>query len=272
MGHDSSREHHWTYTLFVKHPELYIPLLESWKEKASAEVEGLSKIFAQFGVPERAKLLDLACGIGRHSIPLAKKGYQVVGYDLSPACISKAKEWARQEKLSDEMIRFYRGDLRDVAQVLSTKREKGFNAIINMFTSHGYFGKQEDIRMFKGLLRLAATKSLLIIQTVNRDGLVRKYEPYKIDSITDKIEQHAVRRLNLETSWMENDWKFYERMPDGNLKLLLALPMNHRIYTLHELKKAIEKAGWKYRANYTSIETLAPLSMDSFSMVLVSQK
>ncbi len=272
MGLDSSRENHWTYTLFVKHPELYVPLLESRKEKALPEVEGLSKIFAQFEVPRRAKVLDLVCGIGRHSIPLAKKGYQVVGYDLSPACISKAKEWARQEKLTEERIRFYQGDFRDVGQVLSAEGEQVFDAIINMNTSHGYYGEEEDIRVFRELLNTAAPNCLLIVETVSKDGLVRRFLPYGIEAWSDKIEMHSTRKLNLETSWMENDWKFYERLPDGNLKLLLALPMNHRIYTLHELKKAVEEAGWKYRADYASIETLAPPSMESFTMVVVAQK
>lgn len=272
MGSNSSREDHWTYKLFVKHPELYVPLLESWKEKALPEVEGLSKIFTQFGVPQRAKLLDLACGVGRHSIPLAKKGYQVVGYDLSLACISKAEQWAKHEKLGEGRMRFYQGDFRDTTQVLSTKGEQGFNAIINMFTSHGYFGEEEDIRVFSELLDIAAPGCLLIINTVNRDGLVRGYQPYAVNAVSDRIEVHQTRKLNLETSWMENDWKYYERMPDGSLKLLLSLPVNHRIYTLQELKNAMEKAGWKYRASYATIETLAPSSMESFTMVLVAQK
>jgi 2-polyprenyl-3-methyl-5-hydroxy-6-metoxy-1,4-benzoquinol methylase len=71
------QEQHWAFKLFIEHPELYLPFLEQGKEKAVREVEGLCKIFDEYKVPRNSKILDLSCGIGRHSIPLAKRGYKV---------------------------------------------------------------------------------------------------------------------------------------------------------------------------------------------------
>lgn len=77
----------------------------------------------------------------------------------------------------------------------------------------------------------------------------------------------------METSEMENDWEFYEKMHDsGNLKLLLSLSVIHRVYTLYELKNALENAGWKYCLSYDNTITLEPLGIDSFNMLIVSQK
>jgi hypothetical protein len=53
----ASREDHWTYTLFVKHPELFLPSLESRKEKTPEEIEGLSKVFKEFGLRKGSKIL-----------------------------------------------------------------------------------------------------------------------------------------------------------------------------------------------------------------------
>ena len=282
-GGGEKEEDHWTYTLFVNHPELFLPTLESGKEKAIAQIEGLCKIFNELGVSEGAKILDLACGIGRHSIPLAKKGYEVVGYELSPEYIKYAKKWVEMEKeeaegrggggLNENKIRFYRGDIRNAAEVLSAAGETGFNAIINMETSHGYFGEEEDNRMFKELLRIATQKSVFVVEAVSRDGLVRKFQPCGISAISDKIVLHQIRKLNMETSEMENDWNFYEKMHDsGNLKLLLSLPIIHRAYILQEIKNALENAGWKYCLSYGNAITLEPLSIDSFNMLIISQK
>ena len=266
------REDHWTYALFVKHPELFLPALESGKEAAIAQTDSLCRMFNELGVSRGAKILDLACGIGRYSIPLARRGYEVVGYDLSPKYINYAKKWAEIEGLNENMIRFYQGDIRDVINVLSAEGDIGFNAIINMETSHGYFGEDEDIQMFKRLLQITTSNSIFIIETVSRDGLVRNFQPYGIKAISDKIEHHQIRKLNLDTSDMENDWRFYEKMPDGNLKLILTLLVKHHAYTLYEFKRALEKAGWKYRSSYGNVRSLEPLGVDSFYMVIVSQK
>ncbi len=270
-------EGHWTYTLFVNHPELFLPMRESGKEKAIAQIEGLCKIFNELGVSEGAKILDLAYGIGRHSIPFAKKGYEVVGYELSPEYIKYAKKWVEMEEerggLNENKIRFYQGDIRNAAEVLSAAGETGFNAIINMETSHGYFGEEENNRTFKELIGIATQKSVFVIEGVSSDGLVRKFQPCGISAISDKIVLHQIRKLNMETSEMENDWEFYEKMHDsGNLKLLLSLSVIHRVYTLHELKNALENAGWKYCLSYSNPITLEPLGIDSFNMLIVSQK
>lgn len=126
------KEDHWTYALFVKHPELFLPALESGKEAAIAQADSLCKVLNELGVSQRAKILDLACGIGRHSIPLARRGYEVVGYDLSPKYINYARKWAGIEGLHENMLRFYQGDIRDVVKVLSAEGDIGFNVIINM--------------------------------------------------------------------------------------------------------------------------------------------
>src|ERR671924_38151 len=93
------QEQHWTHKLFIEHPELFLPALERGKEKAVREVEGLCKIFDEYKMPKDSKILDLSCGIGRHSIPLAKRGYKVVGYDISSLYLQKAREWAKREGL-----------------------------------------------------------------------------------------------------------------------------------------------------------------------------
>ncbi len=49
---------------------------------------------------KRSKILDLGCGTGRHSIELAKRGYQITGIDLSESQLNRAKELADKEKLN----------------------------------------------------------------------------------------------------------------------------------------------------------------------------
>ena len=82
-------------------------------------------------LPDKAKVLDLACGKGRHSIYLNQLGFDVIGADLSENSILSAK------KNENETLQFKVHDMR-------MPFESKFDAIFNLFTSFGYFENEED--------------------------------------------------------------------------------------------------------------------------------
>ena len=81
---------------------------------------------------KNAKILDLACGKGRHSIILNKLGYNVLGVDLSPSNIKYANQHQNKN------LSFAIHDMR------KTIKNESFNLIFNLFTSFGYFEKKEE--------------------------------------------------------------------------------------------------------------------------------
>lgn len=91
----------------------------------------MDNITNYLNLPDDAKILDLACGKGRHSIYLNKLGYDVTGADLSENSISEAK------KSENEKLHFTVHDMRE-------PYEEKFDAIFNLFTSFGYFENDAD--------------------------------------------------------------------------------------------------------------------------------
>lgn len=79
-------------------------------------------------LPEGGKILDLACGKGRHSIYLNSLGYNVTGIDLSEQSIAHAKQF------ENETLQFEVHDM-------SKPYPDTFDAVFNLFTSFGYFEK-----------------------------------------------------------------------------------------------------------------------------------
>ncbi|TMI27488.1 class I SAM-dependent methyltransferase [Candidatus Bathyarchaeota archaeon] len=128
---------HWTETLFVDHPELFLPWMEQMNTFAQPQVEGLRKIFQAHGVPSGGRILDLACGLGRISINLAKAGYEVVGVDISPLYLRLAQKWAKKESVDGKTI-FYRIDARKATRLLASEEDR-FDAVVNIGTSMGYY-------------------------------------------------------------------------------------------------------------------------------------
>jgi SAM-dependent methyltransferase len=303
------QEQHWAYKLFIEHPELFLPYLEQGKEKAGREVEGLRKIFDEYKMPKDSKILDLSCGIGRHSIPLAKKGYKVVGYDISSLYLQKAREWAKREGLinnndrggdesnsNDDTIKFYQGDLRNAAKILSSNGQTDFDAIISMETSFGYFGEEYDYQLFKDLASISSysystnsslSSPIFVVDTINRDYLIREFQPFRIDDISDPdVELHIKRELNFESSSMEEEWKFYDKRRNRgeernekassdepvHLRQILDFHLTLRVYSLHELIRLLKQTGWNCISKYGDIATLEPFNRGSRNMVLVSKK
>src|SRR5262245_30591864 len=101
--------------------------------------EQVDLILALLNSPGR-DVLDLCCGPGRLSVPLAQKGFRVTGVDRTQFLLRKAKARAKTANVSIEWVG---KDMRDFV------RPRVFDAVISMFTSFGYFdNKQEDMLVF----------------------------------------------------------------------------------------------------------------------------
>ena len=93
---------------------------QSWTEDTVKQVDFLIK---KLGLTGDEKILDLACGFGRHSLELARRGFQVVGVDITRAYVEDARKQAEKENLS---ATFLHRDIRDV------EFEEEFDVVLNM--------------------------------------------------------------------------------------------------------------------------------------------
>src|SRR5688500_6134893 len=115
------------------HAYLRFGELEQRRETAPQEVEQVLALLAP--LPEGAAVLDLCCGVGRHSIELAKRGHRVTGVDRFEPFLEGAKSAAaagglQVEWVQQDMRRFH--------------RPAAFDAAISLFTSFGYFHDDEE--------------------------------------------------------------------------------------------------------------------------------
>jgi hypothetical protein len=128
---------------------------------------------------------------------------------------------------------------------------------------------------------------IFVVDTINRDYLIREFQPFRIDDISEQnLHLHIKRKLNLESSSMEEEWKFYDKTRNRgekrkkkvssdnaiHLRQILDLHLNLRVYSLHELIRLLKQTGWNCVSKYGDIVTLEPFNRGSRNMVLVSQK
>ena len=87
----------------------------------------VDNLLQHIDLPKHARCWDLNCGKGRHSVYLHKKGYEVIGTDLSEQSIQEAKH------NESESLHFYKHDMRNLFYA------NYFDVVFNLFTSFGYF-------------------------------------------------------------------------------------------------------------------------------------
>ena len=258
---------HWTEKLFIEDPDLFRASIEARFEKTQDEINCLIDLFNQNKVPKDGLILDLACGIGRISIPLAENGYNVVGIDISPSYIQRANEYAKEDGVSDN-TRFVIGDMRKVASELSDI--SGFDAIVNMWTSMGYWDEETDLNILRQSLTLTKPEGIFVMHTANRDTLVRRFQARDFSFGDDGLVVLMEGELDLESSRMINFWSYYRREGE-DLRFLNRMEINHRVYSLHELRDQFQDAGWKVLESYGGFDQ-QPLSTDTFNMIIVAQR
>jgi ubiquinone/menaquinone biosynthesis C-methylase UbiE len=142
--------------------EFYLRAYASDERDADAGEQALAAARLA-GCPAGGDLLDVPCGFGRHSIPLARAGYRVVGSDRSQALLDEAGRRAGGGP-SPELVR---ADYRELPFA-----DASFDAALNLYTSIGFLGDEEDTRALAEIGRVLRPGGKLVIETMHRDRLV----------------------------------------------------------------------------------------------------
>ena len=112
-------------------------------------------------IPKGSKLIDIACGKGRHAKYFNKKGMDVVGVDLSQNSINTAK------KDENKNLQFSAHDMRENYQ------ENSFDIVTNLFTSFGYFENNKDEqKAINAMANNLKKEGILIIDFMNAKKVI----------------------------------------------------------------------------------------------------
>ena len=202
-----------------------------------------------------ARVLDVACGHGRHSLELARRGFHVTGVDLSPRSIALAREATASEGLDATFIQ------RD-ARELDFDAE--FDAAINLFTSViGYFDEEaENQRVIAAVARALGRGASFLVDTINLLSLARGFQEVhweEFDSGTLMVER---RDFDFERGRSLADWTFVRR--DGSRK---TIRHSLRVYAPHELIAMFEAADLDVAGSWGNFDGDA-LSFDMWRLIV----
>jgi SAM-dependent methyltransferase len=235
---------HWTEDLFVNHPELFVKALEERVSIAGHEADVFLKYLDEEGFKPR-RILDLNCGIGRHSIELGKRGMSVLGTDLSPYYIQIAEKRAKSSHVADK-VRFKVADMRRIGAVLARQK---FDGIINLETSFGYYNDKTNADILRQCCSLVRSRGFFALEIANRDWIVKNFQPQGI-SRYKKLILLEDRTFDAKTSRARTTWTYLVQKDDNNFALEKQVAIDTRLWSVHELIDLFEKTGWRFKAVY----------------------
>ena len=231
----------------------YNPASEAAVEKAPAEAAFVLK---QLKLKKGAALLDLCCGPGRHAVEFAAKGLAVTGFDFSSEYLKEAAARAEKRKVA---LRLLRGDMR------ALNCEGGFDAVVNLFTSFGYFPRfSDDLKTLRGVTAALKPGGLFLIDIINGDFIRSHFTPRDWYDLGDHylLEERTAGRDGLNNTWIKIDKK------TGRIRQKTFF---NRLYGRMRLAAALKKSGLRPLKFWGSFGG-GPLSADSIRMLCLAKK
>lgn len=218
------------------------------EELSRREVAGMLELLA---LPVGARVLDVPCGWGRHSVLLAQQGYDVVGADLSYDLLRRGAAGPH----------YVAADVRSQPFADAT-----FDAVINVFTSLGLFlDDQEDLQALREAHRLLKPGGRFLLESMHRDDVIADYAERDRWHLPDGTEVRVRRRFDpvRGISYERLQW----RKGDQGGRKQHAL----RLRTATEIAALLEQAGFDDVAYYGDWDG-RPFTHRDSSLIAVASK
>lgn len=202
------------------------------------------------------RFLDCPCGIGRISLPLAKKGIRVTGVDMTQSYLDELSKKARRSGLKVDVVR---ADMRRI------NFDSEFDAGGNLWTSFGYFKKESDNRLVvKKMYRALKPGGKFMLHVINRDWIMANYQARGWEEVAG-VKSVEERRFDYSTSINHGIWHIIK---DGKEK---SFEVSIRMYSYHEIIAMFERVGFVEIEGYGSTKN-EPITRERMMMFVIGTK
>ncbi len=242
----------WTTYFDAGYVREYEPLFDLAEDRRQA-----ARLIELLGLPAGSRILDLACGQGRHAHLLAEAGFDVDGLDLSRHLVALARK-----RGTAKTLRYTRGDMRTLPRTWTGR----FDAVVNLFTSFGFFADaRDDARVIRECARVLAPGGLMVWQGGSRDGVMARFLPSDWWTTTDGTIIAQDREFDPLTGFLTIKSVWHGKRGTEHREHRI------RLYTASRMAELMLDAGLVVEQAWESF-TPKPLTRRSSEMLLVARK
>ena len=213
------------------------------------------------------KVLDLACGVGRHSLAFAARGFEVTGLDYSKPYLQAARRAARN---AGRPISFVHGDMKDLKSYLPANH---FGLVISLYNSFGYFSRRrDDLKMLKEVYRVLVPGGAFVINTLNAGGVARRLKtPISIGSEPlPNVFMIEASRYNARKKETFANWTIVDARRQKTRVFRQSFRQN--IYSHAELRRHLIAAGFRIEATWALLSGRPFNPNKSWSQTILARK
>jgi len=231
-------EREWFETFF---DEVYPELWGGWKPFTPERTEReASFVVEALALEPPTRILDLACGHGRHCLALAKMGFQMVGVDLTQRFLDMGARAAQEAGLQIEWVR---QDMRRI------EFDEEFDAAINMFGAFGYFEDEgDDLEVLRRIRKALRPGGKFFIDVVNRDSVMARFAPCVVAHEEEGVLAVQERRFDPLTGVNHTTTRVFNNGERRDYAL------NCRLFNLTEMNWFLNRAGLRFLRAYGSYD------------------
>lgn len=218
-------------------------------------------VVSALGLVPGERLLDVCCGIGRHSHALAARGLSVVGLDYTPTFLRRAvQSGPAVGLLFGSVPSFVRGDMRRIPA-----RSETFDAAVNLFTSFGYFQTDEEHESaIHEVARILRPGGRFLIDTFHHTGVAAAFLAADWNEIPGGYLLQK-RDWDARRGRADSEWIFIR---DGKSR---AFPVSIRAYTCPEMERMLAQAGMQTTSVWGGWDGRA-LTLDSRRLIIAAKR
>lgn len=251
---------HWTEETYVETPEVVGTNMRQGIDAAGDEVADLMALLDGHDIhPESA--LDVACGIGRHAIPLADHGVEVHGVDIAPEYVQRARERAAEAGVA-ERTTFEVGDMRELTAVGDEYD------LVTVWLAFGYFDDETNEAVVETLRERVADDGALVMGLHNKDGALANYEESSA-ALQNGVLKVYRNEYTPETGRIETQITMLRERDEGYESVGEAV-VDLRLYAPAELRRHLDHAGFSTVHLYAGPDGAA-LERDSERYVVLAE-
>ena len=232
---------------------------QSWVEDTKRQVDFIVKTLRLAG---NERILDLACGFGRHSLELARRGFEVVGVDITPEYVAYASEQAEKEKLN---ARFQCSDIRRLAF------QNEFDVVLNMADGAiGYLENDTENRKIFEVISAALMPGGQHLMDIMNGDYARTHFPCKQWDSGEKgltLSQFEWDCASKTLIYGQKDYRFGDVLCKP--EFLEGNPI--RLYTLNEITSDFEALGMQVKQSFADFSGKS-LTEKDIQMIVCSEK
>ncbi|HUT36662.1 MAG TPA: class I SAM-dependent methyltransferase [Planctomycetota bacterium] len=220
--------------------------------KASDEARMVRKLLR---LRKGQRVLDVPCGKGRLTIPLARMGMAMTGVDLTASYLRRARRAARREGLD---VRLVESDMREIAF------DGEFDAAFNWFGSFGYFSDADNLAFCGRVFRALRPGGRFLIEGINKSWLLAHFRRHD-ESLHGRVRIATTNRWDPTANRVHSTWVF----TDG--KALERHTIVMRIFNGGEMRSLLSKAGFRDVRLYPR-PPVGPFTRHSRRLIAVAQR